>query len=496
MFRPAGIRIVVVHALFLLLFISDLRNLASAFLHACPSHNRIPRRNENSSRSKSNISTFSNIIRISSIDNNQQHRLPQYTVRIIRMVSFHGHSTTFVGAVSRTRSAAPKSRVNGRRGRLGATDERSTMSEHITRHKAVTGEGGIPPDPKSLLHPDQLDERVGQLVEWFRDVGRGRNSSSSLGGGGGGVGVGPNIFCLTGAGLSTDSGIPDYRGFKGSYHVGHKPIIHQMFMESMGQRQRYWGRSMVGWSKFDDAKPNRGHHALAALEANGWLGVPMEDRPDFYEEHDRDEFYFSTGQRRLAILTQNVDSLHQRAGSTDVLQLHGEGRVVRCMNCGYRMDRNDYHRTLEDANSEWLEEQKDESEREDRSPKNEMRPDGDAELQQDTDYSRIHLPSCPKCHAGFFKPDVVFFGDTVPTHRVAICQEAVESCSGILVVGTSLAVHSAYRHIRSASQKGIPVAILNVGETRAEAESLGGILKIEAPIGETLQRCVQAIVGV
>jgi NAD-dependent SIR2 family protein deacetylase len=206
---------------------------------------------------------------------------------------------------------------------------------------------------------------------------------------------------------------------------------------------------MVGWKKLDTATPNSGHQALAALERTGWLGVRMEDRIGFYEDSDRDEFLFSTGQRRLSIITQNVDSLHQRAGSNDVLQLHGGGKVVRCMNCGYRMDRNHYHRILEDANRDWLLEQGDgltDQQQQDKTMVHttRMRPDGDAQLRQDTDYSQIHLPACPNCTDGFFKPDVVFFGDTVPKHRVRICQEAVASCSGVLVVGTSLTVHSAY----------------------------------------------------
>jgi NAD-dependent deacetylase sirtuin 4 len=120
-----------------------------------------------------------------------------------------------------------------------------------------------------------------------------------------------------------------------------------------------------------------------------------------------------------------------------------------------------------------------------------MRPDGDAQVKKETDYNHVHVPNCPHCKTGFLKPDVVFFGDTVPKHRVALCQEAVEMADGILVVGSSLAVHSAYRHIRAASAKGTPVAILNVGETRAEKEGLEHILKIEAPAGDTLELCLK-----
>ena len=331
-----------------------------------------------------------------------------------------------------------------------------------------------------IQHPDQLDEKASQLVEWL---------SSKR-----------NVFCLTGAGLSTDSGIPDYRGNKGSYHVGHKPIIHQQFIDSSHQRRRYWGRSMVGWKIFDQAKPNKGHYSLAALERMGRLGVNMEDKVDFYDDLDRDEFLFTSGQRRLTVLTQNVDSLHDKAGSKDVLAIHGGNKVVRCMKCGHRMPRNDYQEQLEKINRDWLEEHLHRLEEEDkesskrRQQQSQLRPDGDAQLLQ-ANYDEVHLPSCPCCQDGFFKPDVVFFGDTVPKNRVRICQQAVENCDGILVIGSSLAVHSAFRHVRAASKKGASVAILNVGETRAEAEGVEGLVKIEAPIGDTLERCVGMMGG-
>jgi NAD-dependent deacetylase sirtuin 4 len=338
-----------------------------------------------------------------------------------------------------------------------------------------------PADPRSVIQtPEHLEEKASQLAEWL---------SSKR-----------NVFCLTGAGLSTDSGIPDYRGHKGSYHVGHKPIIHQQFMDSPHHRRRYWGRSMVGWKQFDLAKPNKGHYSLAALEQMGKLGVDMEDRVEFYDDLDRDDFLFTSGQRRLTILTQNVDSLHRRAGSKDVLALHGENQVVRCMNCGHRLARNDYQQQLEENNKMWLdehisrlrEEETRASHRRQQQQQTQLRPDGDADLQQ-ANYDEVQLPSCPNCSSGFFKPDVVFFGDTVPKHRVTICQQAVEDCDGILVVGSSLAVHSAFRHVRAASKRGISVAILNVGDTRAEAEGLEGLTKIEAPIGDTLEKCAQLL---
>jgi NAD-dependent deacetylase sirtuin 4 len=225
----------------------------------------------------------------------------------------------------------------------------------------------------------------------------------------------------------------------------------------------------------------KGHFALAQLERMGHLGVTLKDQPDFYEPDDAEEFHFSSGLQDLAVVTQNVDPLHQRAGSKNVIQLHGGGTLVRCMNCGKKRDRKDFHREMEALNGDWVQEARDGYQ----DDSSDMRPDGDAMVKA-MDYNHVHVPNCPHCKIGFYKPDVVFFGDSVPKHRLAMCREAVEAADGILVVGSSLAVHSAFRHIRAASLKGTPVAILNVGETRAEAEGLVGILKIEAPAGDTL----------
>jgi NAD-dependent deacetylase sirtuin 4 len=155
------------------------------------------------------------------------------------------------------------------------------------------------------------------------------------------------------------------------------------------------------------------------------------------------------------------------------------------VNCGKKGDRNQYHLELEANNRDWLKEAQEGYEK-----TSDMRPDGDAVV-KNVDYNHVHIPNCPHCLTGFFKPDVVFFGDTVPKHRVALCQAAVDQADGILVVGSSLAVHSAFRHVRAATAKGTPVAILNVGETRAETEGLDHIIKIEAPAGDTLELCAK-----
>lgn len=218
----------------------------------------------------------------------------------------------------------------------------------------------------------------------------------------------------------------------------------------------------------------------------GRIGVTLEDQEEFYEPHDAFEFGFSSGQRRLAIVTQNVDSLHQKAGSKEIMQLHGAGNLVRCMKCGAKHHRNDYHAKLESVNREWLKEALDGYEK-----SSDLRPDGDAKIREDI-YDAVDVPNCQSCKEGFLKPDVVFFGDTVPKSRVRLFEEAVKAADGLLVVGTSLAVHSAYRHVKAASALGISTAIVNVGETRAEAEGLDHILKIEAPAGATLSFCVEA----
>ena len=284
------------------------------------------------------------------------------------------------------------------------------------------------------------------------------------------------MLCLTGAGLSTESGLADYRGHNGSYHRGHKPMIHDQFVGSEYQRKRYWGRGMVGWRNFDNALPNAGHFALAKLEQMNKIGVRFEDRAEFHSlGEESEEWMFGSGEQRLTIITQNVDSLHRRAGSRHVTELHGRTDMLQCMSCGAKRGRQDFHDELEFRNAEWLEAALKEAE---------MRPDGDAALPEEN-YNVVDIPSCKSCKTGFMKPSVVFFGDSVPKNRVARCTAAVDAADGILVVGSSLAVHSAFRHIRAAHQKGTPIAILNVGETRAELEGLT-CTKIEAPAGPTL----------
>ena len=347
------------------------------------------------------------------------------------------------------------------------SNTRSLSPRFRMRHDSTTTTGfvlpsEIPPSPTDLLNSQELDQCVDVLLDWW--------------------GGKSNILCLTGAGLSTESGITDYRGHRGSYHIGHRPMIHDQFMKSEANRRRYWGRGMVGWKSFDEMLPNKGHTAIAQLEQMGKLGVDFEDREEFYQ--DPAEWLFSSGHRRLALVTQNVDTLHRRAGSQNLIELHGRTDQLICMQCGSARHRSCFHKELIELNSSWLEEALR------RTPRDQMRPDGDANVQIES-YDDIQIPSCQQCD-GFMKPDVVFFGDTVPRHRVETVKAAVTVADGLLVVGSSLAVHSAFRHVRAAVQLKIPVAILNVGPTRAEIEGLD-VLKVEAPAGETLSRLAKAL---
>lgn len=206
------------------------------------------------------------------------------------------------------------------------------------------------------------------------------------------------------------------------------------------------------------------------------IGVRFEDKTAYHSQGEESEnWVFGSGQQQLAIITQNVDSLHRRAGSRDLTELHGRIDILQCMSCGAKRGRLDFHNELESRNAAWLN---------DALQKAEIRPDGDASL-PDENYNLLDIPSCKVCKNGFLKPSVVLFGDNVPRHRVARCVAAVDAADGLLIVGSSLAVYSAYRHVRAAHQKGTPVAILNVGQTRAELESLD-VTKIESPAGPTL----------
>lgn len=231
---------------------------------------------------------------------------------------------------------------------------------------------------------------------------------------------------LTGAGISVASGIPTYRDHRGAWQRS-DPIQHQQFMSQHYFRQRYWARSLIGWPAVRQAIPNVAHHALARFEEQG----------------------------RLALLvTQNVDGLHQAAGSKNICDLHGRIDRVVCTDCGTLLRRHDVQTWLEKENQGLLSEQL------------EIRPDGDADFDGDAIHD-VCVPECPQC-GGILKPDVVFFGDNVPKTRVAVVAQALEAADALWVVGSSLMVYSGFRFVRQAKALGKPVCILNLGQTRAD----------------------------
>ena len=234
------------------------------------------------------------------------------------------------------------------------------------------------------------------------------------------------LFVLTGAGISTDSGIPDYRDRNGGWK-GASPIQHQAFLTQRAKRKRYWARSMAGWPPVARARPNIGHRALARLASAGHAGI---------------------------LVTQNVDGLHQAAGSRGVIDLHGRLDRVICLHCDTRISRHEVQDMLIDGNRDWLHDS------------DAIRPDGDIEL-GDVDYDRFNVPGCPLC-GGILKPDVVFFGGSVPRNRVNRAWAGLEGADAVLVAGSSLMVWSGFRFVRAAADRGLPVMAINHGRTRAD----------------------------
>jgi NAD-dependent SIR2 family protein deacetylase len=235
------------------------------------------------------------------------------------------------------------------------------------------------------------------------------------------------IFVLTGAGISTASGIPDYRGADGQWKR-RAPVTYQDFIRDPAMRARYWARSFVGWPAVARAQPNAAHHALVTLEAQG---------------------------RTTGLVTQNVDGLHVRAGQRDVIDLHGRIDRVVCLDCGAPAARAEVQRQLTDEHPEWS------------ALAAATAPDGDADLEH-VDFSSFRPPPCTAC-GGLLKPDVVFFGENVPQSRVTAARSALEQADAMLVVGSSLMVYSGYRFARMARDAGLPLAILTRGITRADA---------------------------
>ena len=237
----------------------------------------------------------------------------------------------------------------------------------------------------------------------------------------------PRTLVLTGAGLSTASGIPDYRDRDG-IRRGKAPIQGPDFRRSEAVRRRYWARSMVGYPALHAARPNRAHLALAQLQQRGRIGP---------------------------ILTQNVDGLHQRAASARVLELHGSIHDVICLDCHAQHARSAIQAWLEAHNAELLQ-----------PGHAEIAPDGDAHVEPDT-LERIRIPHCACC-GGTLMPDVVFFGDNVPGERTQRATQLMHEADSLLVVGSSLMVYSGFRFARQAAEQGKPIVAINLGRTRAD----------------------------
>jgi NAD-dependent SIR2 family protein deacetylase len=257
-----------------------------------------------------------------------------------------------------------------------------------------------------------------------------------------------DVAVLTGAGLSTESGIPDYRGPMGRAR-SFAPITYQAFVGSTSDRRRYWARSHLGWQRIAHALPNSGHAAVADLERRGLLS---------------------------GIITQNVDGLHQAAGAQQVVDLHGRLDRVVCLDCGAVSTRAALDNRLREANAGWV------------ARADQLNPDGDVDVALH-DVERFRIVGCEHCD-GLLKPDVVFFGESVPRPRVEQCYELVDNAGAVLVLGSSLSVMSGYRFVRHAAKIGVPVAIVNQGPTRGDVHAE---VTLDAALGATLTALVKQL---
>lgn len=260
----------------------------------------------------------------------------------------------------------------------------------------------------------------------------------------------PRLMVLTGAGCSTASGLGDYRDKSGQWKRK-QPITGQVFIGNESARKRYWARSSVGWPSFSNAQPGHSHKALRELQNQGHVDL---------------------------LVTQNVDRLHQKAGHTDVIDLHGVLATVSCIECQHCIERDDFQQQLLHHNI-WL-----------NSLSAEHAPDGDADLELESLASMI-VPACERC-GGILKPDVVFFGENVPRQTVHRAMSAVAEADALLVAGSSLMVYSGYRFCREAQRLGKPIVIVNDGLTRADEIAS---LKVEGDCGERLGRLARSLLS-
>lgn len=299
-----------------------------------------------------------------------------------------------------------------RRSAVGALEYRAMLTQAVLESTEVSG---------------ALGEKLGVLGEL---IGRG------------------GVLVLSGAGVSTGSGIPDYRDQSGQWKH-RQPIQFRDFVGHEATRKRYWARSFIGWPRMAAAQPNPAHRALAALERRGLVQL---------------------------LVTQNVDGLHQKSGSSNVVDLHGRLDQVVCLSCARALPRSELQQSLSALNPDW------------HGAPAESTPDGDADL-GDRDTSRFRVVDCEAC-GGLLKPDVVFFGEHVPAPRVERSMAALDEARSLLVIGSSLMVFSGFRFPRAARKLGLPIAVLNRGRTRADDFAA---VKVDAEAGAALQHVLEAL---
>ena len=257
------------------------------------------------------------------------------------------------------------------------------------------------------------------------------------------------VVVLSGAGISTESGIPDYRGESGSLRT-HTPMTYGDFVGSESGRQRYWARSHLGWRTIARAHPNDGHRAVAALQARGFVA---------------------------GVITQNVDGLHGAAGARDVIELHGNLDRVICLNCRQTTPREELDRRFREANPVF------------EGEATRINPDGDVELPDEV-VKDFRLVACLNCGSGLLKPDVVFFGENVPKPRVERCYSLIDDANAVLVLGSSLTVMSGFRFVRYAAKAGKTVLIINQGHTRGDPYA---DVRVNLPLGQALTTLTDAL---
>ncbi|XP_071736272.1 NAD-dependent protein deacylase SRT2-like [Rutidosis leptorrhynchoides] len=272
-----------------------------------------------------------------------------------------------------------------------------------------------------------------------------------------------NLVVLTGAGISTECGIPDYRSPGGAYNTGYKPMIHQEFMGSSRVRSRYWAKHYESWKKFSEAKPGPAHTALATLEKANRISFMM---------------------------TQNIDRLHHQAGSKP-LELHGTMHDVTCVKCDLSISRKKFQDQVNSLNPTWAKAIESLATRKnsDDSLGLKKSPNGDIEIDENFWESKLQIPSCSRCN-GILKPKVVFFGDNIPKHIITRSIKAAEECDAFLVLGSSLTVVHPFQLLRDAHDAGAATAIVNIGKTEADRFV---DLKIDAQVGKILQRVIEEI---